>query len=126
MHEQYLRSKALLIGLNLVSVSETINNYCLNNVSHQSSPTALSMPDVKIFPHATGAAELVVAQHQEPQELVFYSGWVWPNLYPGQNNDSETQSSFALTFNEPGLRLKSEGYLTNTRKSILIVKILNS
>lgn len=74
-----MNSTRVLIGLNLVSVSE---HYCPNNVSHQSSPTALIMPDVKIFPHATGAAELVVAQHQEPQELVFYSGWVWSNLYP--------------------------------------------
>ena len=36
----------------------------------------MSMFDAKIFPHATGAAELVVAQHQEPQDVVFYSGWV--------------------------------------------------
>ena len=36
------------------------------------------------------------------------------------------QTSSAPTFNEPGSRLKSEGYLTNTRKSILIKKILNS
>ena len=39
---------------------------------------------------------------------------------------TETQSSSVLTFSELGLHLKNEGYLTNTRKSILIIKILNS
>ena len=85
----------------------------------------MSMPDAKIFPRATGAAELVVAQHQETQDLVFYSGWVCQTFFQYQNNDYETQSSSAPMFNEPGSRLKSEGYLINTRKSILIIKILN-
>ncbi|TFK44944.1 glutathione-S-transferase [Crucibulum laeve] len=35
----------------------------------------MGIPDEQIFPHATGAAEKTVADHQEPQELVFYSGW---------------------------------------------------
>ena len=35
------------------------------------------------------------------------------------------QSSSAPSFSEPGSRLKSGGYLTNTRKSILTKKILN-
>jgi len=38
----------------------------------------MSIPDAKIFPHATGAAEQVVAEHQEPQDLIFYSGWFCP------------------------------------------------
>lgn len=76
----------------------------------------MSMPDAKIFPHATGAAELVVARHKEPQDVVFYGGWVCQTCVQGQNNDTETQSSSALTFNEPESHLKNEGYLTNTRK----------
>ncbi|KAF8806588.1 glutathione-S-transferase [Phlegmacium glaucopus] len=38
----------------------------------------MSIPDAEIFPHATGAAEQIVAEHQEPQDLVFYSGWFCP------------------------------------------------
>ncbi|KAF7792760.1 hypothetical protein EIP86_003858 [Pleurotus ostreatoroseus] len=36
------------------------------------------MSDHDIHPVATGAAAQIVAQHQEPQELVFYSGWFCP------------------------------------------------
>jgi glutathione S-transferase len=36
------------------------------------------MPDQKIFPHATGEAAKTVEKHQEPQELIFYSGWFCP------------------------------------------------
>ena len=36
----------------------------------------MPIPDEQIFPHATGAAEALVAKHQEPQPLVFYAGWV--------------------------------------------------
>ena len=36
----------------------------------------MSVPDVKIFPHATGEALKTVEKHQDPQDLVFYSGWV--------------------------------------------------
>ena len=36
----------------------------------------MSIPDEKIYPEATGEAAKVVALHQDPQELVFYSGWV--------------------------------------------------
>ncbi|EJC99033.1 uncharacterized protein FOMMEDRAFT_136787 [Fomitiporia mediterranea MF3/22] len=35
----------------------------------------MSIPDEHIQPHATGAAAKTVEQHQEPQEVVFYSGW---------------------------------------------------
>ncbi len=34
------------------------------------------MTDHLIYPVATGAAAKVVEQHQEPQDLVFHSGWV--------------------------------------------------
>ena len=34
------------------------------------------IPDQKIFPHATGKAAETVAKHQDPQDLVFYAGWV--------------------------------------------------
>ncbi|KAI0629001.1 glutathione-S-transferase [Trametes polyzona] len=36
------------------------------------------MSDGHIFPHATGFAAKTVEQHQEPQDLVFYSGWFCP------------------------------------------------
>ena len=36
----------------------------------------MSVPDVQIFPTATGAAAKTVEAHQDPQELIFYSGWV--------------------------------------------------
>ncbi|EKM53398.1 uncharacterized protein PHACADRAFT_175813 [Phanerochaete carnosa HHB-10118-sp] len=38
----------------------------------------MSVPDVKIFPHATGEAAKTVEKHQDPQDLVFYSGWFCP------------------------------------------------
>lgn len=38
--------------------------------------TTMSIPDAQIHPHATGPAEAIVAKHQEPQDLVFYAGWV--------------------------------------------------
>ena len=37
----------------------------------------MSKPDAAaIHPHATGRALQTVEAHQEPQELVFYAGWV--------------------------------------------------
>ncbi|KAA1470412.1 glutathione-S-transferase [Dentipellis sp. KUC8613] len=38
----------------------------------------MAVPDADIFPHATAEAEKTVAQHQEPQDLVFYAGWFCP------------------------------------------------
>lgn len=38
----------------------------------------MSIPDEKIFPHATGLAAKTVEKHQGPQELVFYAGWFCP------------------------------------------------
>ncbi|KAJ6497564.1 glutathione-S-transferase [Mycena sanguinolenta] len=38
----------------------------------------MPIPDEQIFPHATGNAKLTVDAHQEPQELIFYSGWFCP------------------------------------------------
>ncbi|GJE91373.1 glutathione S-transferase family protein [Phanerochaete sordida] len=38
----------------------------------------MSSPDVQIFPHATGEAAKTVEKHQEPQDLIFYSGWFCP------------------------------------------------
>lgn len=38
----------------------------------------MSVPDVQIFPHATGEAAKTVEKHQAPQDLVFYSGWFCP------------------------------------------------
>ncbi|KJA28856.1 hypothetical protein HYPSUDRAFT_61695 [Hypholoma sublateritium FD-334 SS-4] len=38
----------------------------------------MPLPDEQIYPHATGAAEALVAKHQEPQPLVFYAGWFCP------------------------------------------------
>ncbi|KAJ7647721.1 glutathione-S-transferase [Roridomyces roridus] len=35
-------------------------------------------PPTDLFPHATGAALKTVEAHQEPQDLVFYSGWFCP------------------------------------------------
>lgn len=36
----------------------------------------IPMPDANIFPHATNEAAKTVEKHQEPQDLVFWSGWV--------------------------------------------------
>lgn len=41
-----------------------------------SFPPVMSTPDVQIFPTATGNAVKTVEEHQDPQELIFYSGWV--------------------------------------------------
>ncbi|EKM53396.1 uncharacterized protein PHACADRAFT_259750 [Phanerochaete carnosa HHB-10118-sp] len=38
----------------------------------------MSIPDERIFPHATGTAAKTVEKRQEPQDLVFYSGWFCP------------------------------------------------
>ncbi|EGN92742.1 hypothetical protein SERLA73DRAFT_190579 [Serpula lacrymans var. lacrymans S7.3] len=38
----------------------------------------MGIPDEKIHPVATGVAIKTVEKHQEPQELVFYSGWFCP------------------------------------------------
>ncbi|KAL6305204.1 glutathione-S-transferase [Sparassis latifolia] len=38
----------------------------------------MSIPDEKIFPHATGLAAKTVELHQQPQDLVFYAGWFCP------------------------------------------------
>jgi glutathione S-transferase len=35
----------------------------------------MGMPDENIHPHATGAALETVNAHQEPQDIVFWSGW---------------------------------------------------
>jgi len=40
--------------------------------------TTMSLPDEHIHPYATGPAAKTVDAHQEPQELVFYSGWFCP------------------------------------------------
>lgn len=34
----------------------------------------MPMPDAQIHPSATGKAKEIVDKHQDPQELVFYSG----------------------------------------------------
>ncbi|KAG6879137.1 hypothetical protein C0992_004954 [Termitomyces sp. T32_za158] len=38
----------------------------------------LGSGDVNIFPHATGPAAELVAQHQDVQDFVFYAGWFCP------------------------------------------------
>ncbi|KZT21089.1 glutathione-S-transferase [Neolentinus lepideus HHB14362 ss-1] len=38
----------------------------------------MGLPDEHIHPHATGAAEKTVAQHEQPQDLIFYAGWFCP------------------------------------------------
>ncbi|EJC98963.1 glutathione-S-transferase [Fomitiporia mediterranea MF3/22] len=38
----------------------------------------MSIPDQHIHPSATGEAAKVVAAHQAPEEVVFYSGWFCP------------------------------------------------
>ncbi|KAG5341522.1 hypothetical protein C0989_009883 [Termitomyces sp. Mn162] len=35
----------------------------------------MAIPDAQIFPHATGPAQKIVAQHLDAQDFVFYSGW---------------------------------------------------
>lgn len=48
---------------------------CLYSTTAQKDKT-MSVPDVQIFPHATGQAIKTVEAHQDPQELIFYAGWV--------------------------------------------------
>ena len=36
----------------------------------------MGSPDEQMHPHATGNAATTVEKHQEPQELIFYAGWV--------------------------------------------------
>ncbi|OCH88050.1 glutathione-S-transferase [Obba rivulosa] len=38
----------------------------------------MSNPDADVHPVATGPAAELVAQHQEPQDIVFYCGWFCP------------------------------------------------
>ena len=38
----------------------------------------MGIPDEHIYPHATGHAAKTVAAHQDPQEVIFYSGWFCP------------------------------------------------
>jgi hypothetical protein len=45
-------------------------------VSQHDSSSRMSAPDEQIFPHATGNAISTVEAHKEPQELIFYAGWV--------------------------------------------------
>ena len=42
----------------------------------------MAIPDEQIFPHVTSEAAKTVEKHQEPQDLLFYAGWVlaWINL----------------------------------------------
>ncbi|KAG6861712.1 hypothetical protein C0995_013281 [Termitomyces sp. Mi166 len=42
----------------------------------------MAIPDAQIFPHATGPAERLVAQHQDAQDFVFYAGWVNDRPFP--------------------------------------------
>jgi glutathione S-transferase len=34
-------------------------------------------PDAKLFPRATGAADIMVKAHQKEEPLKLYSGWVY-------------------------------------------------
>jgi len=43
----------------------------------------MPIPDVDIFPHATGPAQQLVAKHQEPHELIYYAGWFCPYVQRG-------------------------------------------
>ncbi|PFH52169.1 hypothetical protein AMATHDRAFT_74450 [Amanita thiersii Skay4041] len=43
----------------------------------------MGVPDEKIFPHATAAAERTVAEHQAAQDLVYYAGWFCPFVQRG-------------------------------------------
>jgi len=38
----------------------------------------MSVPDAQIYPHATGPAAVTAATHQDPQDLVFWTGWFCP------------------------------------------------
>jgi hypothetical protein len=45
-------------------------------VSQHDSSSRMPVPDEQLFPHATGNAISTVEAHKEPQELIFYAGWV--------------------------------------------------
>ena len=77
---EYIKNDSLAMKLFSITTI-TVQFYCTHStlpICHDPSPTPYNMSpsDVQIFPHATGAAAHVVAQHQDPQELVFYCGWV--------------------------------------------------
>ena len=69
------------VSLNDLVMSCEGNNFgikipCDQTLVPSFSLPIMSSPDAQIFPHATGAAADTVSKHQEPQDLVFYSGWV--------------------------------------------------
>ena len=96
----------------------------------------MGLPDENIHPHATGRAATTVAEHQEPQDLIFYSGWVRatePSLAEVELSEHNVTvdhdlipRSSARTSNEPGSSLRSEASPTNTRRSTRTKRKLTS
>ena len=48
----------------------------MRRVGLRKGDRTMSAAEQKIHPHATGLAAKTVEAHQQPQDLVFYSGWV--------------------------------------------------
>ena len=84
-------------------------------------PQNMPLPDEQIFPHATGAAEALVAKHQEPQPLVFYAGWVsrvYMHAHDKTTNRCIECASFARTSSARGSPSKRRVSRISTRRSI--------
>ena len=81
----------------------------------------MAIPDEQIFPHATGEAEKTVEKHQEPQDLVFYAGWVGACMdrfaYVGLSECSSVRSCSVH-----GSALRRRGFRINIKKSTLTRK----
>ena len=77
------------------------------------------VPDQHIHPVATGAAAKTVEKHQEPQDLVFYSGWVSQRIIDDSLKKQAHGGghldliSFVHSFNEHGSRSKRRAFPTS-------------
>lgn len=79
----------------------------------------MSLPDERFHPYATGLAAETVAKHQDPQDLVFYAGWVnsFTDFALQVKLIMNTRvSSFVHLFSEAGLRWRREAYHINIKK----------
>lgn len=75
------------------------------------------MTDHQIYPVATGAAAKVVEQHQEPQDLVFHSGWFCP--YVQRTWISLEEKSIPYKYNEVNPYNKEKHFLEINPKGLV-------
>ena len=94
---------------------------------HSTTQTTMAIADADLFPHATGEAAKTVAKHTEPQELVFYAGWVCSSLplrfhiFERLTAHLNSRSS-AHMFSVAGSLWRKKGSRTNTKRSTLTTR----